>query len=110
MLFIQFSRSVYYEAYYNQNTLKTFILILDTCHGSPFTDCTSWTGGNDISVEGDYRWQSSDSKMNFTNWARKEPSVIHKGREEDCVELMKNGQWNDRDCYYLNPFICEKGM
>jgi hypothetical protein len=61
-------------------------------------------------VEGDYRWQSSDSKMNFTNWARKQPSVSYKDKEEDCVELMRTAEWNDRHCTDKNTFICEKGM
>jgi hypothetical protein len=75
-----------------------------------YDDCTAWTGGNDISIEGDYRWQSSDSKMEFTNWHGSQPSVWHEYKQEDCVELMRNGEWNDLNCNAQNTFICEKGI
>jgi hypothetical protein len=56
-----------------------------------FAYCTAWTGANDIAVEGIYRWQHSNTNMYFANWFDKEPT----GGPEDCVELLRNGGWND---------------
>lgn len=26
----------------------------------------------------------------------------------DCIDIIGNGKWNDRFCFYNNKFICEK--
>ncbi|XP_056001956.1 collectin-12-like isoform X2 [Ostrea edulis] len=69
----------------------------------------TWTGGNDVDVEGQYRWSYSNVTITFTAWYRNEPSVGYPARakERDCIDLLRNGKWNDRSCSYLNPFICE---
>jgi hypothetical protein len=75
-----------------------------------FTDCKAWTGGNDVSVEGIYTWDHSKSNMVFTNWHEHEPSVTAGTAEEDCVEIIRTGEWNDKHCAVQNTFICEKAI
>jgi hypothetical protein len=87
--------------------LNVFILIPGTCVMYSEYHCPSWTGGNDVEMEGIYRWQHSNVNMNFTNWRKHEPSTIFKGREEDCVQMMTNGYWNDAYCNEIAAFICE---
>jgi hypothetical protein len=87
---------------------KHCLSIPETCPTSGFWDCTPWTGGNDLAAEGSYRWQHSDSNLNFSNWYPGEPSVYHYGKEEDCIAILKNGQLNDKECSAKTTFICEK--
>jgi hypothetical protein len=84
-----------------------FFFIPCTCVPHYEYDCLSWTGGNDVEVEGSYRWQHSIGKMNFTNWRSDGPSVSYGGRDEDCVQMMTNGYWNDGHCNENSAFICE---
>jgi hypothetical protein len=84
-----------------------FLKILGTCVPQYEYDCPSWTGGNDVDVEGIYRWQHSNVNMNFTYWRSDEPSVSYGGKDEDCVQMMTNGYWNDGYCNENWAFICE---
>jgi hypothetical protein len=79
------------------------------CPNNYGPNCTAWTGGNDIEVEGQYRWSFSNVTLNFTSWRPNQPSVISPRRAlpENCIDLTKNGGWNDKVCSYLSSFICE---
>jgi hypothetical protein len=48
--------------------------------------------------------------MIFTNWRDGQPSEHYGGVEEDCVEMMKDGKWNDLSCNSTALFICEKEL
>ncbi|XP_056014963.1 collectin-12-like [Ostrea edulis] len=69
----------------------------------------TWTGGNDHDIEDQYRWSYSNVTITFTAWNTGEPSVGYpaQAEEKDCIDLLRNGKWNDRPCSYLNSFICE---
>ncbi|XP_062572854.1 collectin-12-like [Saccostrea cucullata] len=84
-------------------------LLKDTCPSNIYDICVAWTGGNDLVIEGHYQWNNAPGAMNFTNWYPDEPSIGYPGKAaaRDCIDLLKNGQWNDRKCSFLNPFICE---
>lgn len=42
----------------------------------------------------------------FTNFGKDEPSSAMFS-EEDCLEMLWNGFWNDQDCYSYNYFLVE---
>ncbi|XP_056015776.1 collectin-12-like isoform X2 [Ostrea edulis] len=89
--------------------LASTFLFKNTCPISLFDDCTAWTGGSDVDIEGQYRWSYSNVPITFTAWNEGEPSVglPTEAEEKDCLELFRNGKWNDRYCFYLDTFICE---
>jgi len=63
-----------------------------------------WIGYNDRGrVEGRYRWASGLAST-YENWAPGEPN---NAGNEDCVELLSDGTWNDLPCGFTHPFICE---
>lgn len=70
-----------------------------------YENCTAWTGGHDRFIEGQYMWVHSKTPLNFTNWNPSEPSF---GNWSDCIDILRNGKWNDRHCWFLNLFICER--
>lgn len=87
-------------------------LISEGCSEKMKLTCTAWTGGNDLYIEGQYVWGNSNTSMVLTNWNTNEPSLLipQEAPSRDCVDLLRNGKWNDRPCWYLNPFICEKNI
>lgn len=88
---------------------ENICLIPDSCTIISRT-CTAWTGGNDIDTEGLFVWDLSNTAINFSNWSPGNPSIDFPDQAptRDCVDLYRDGKWNDRRCSYLNPFICEK--
>ena len=79
--------------------------LTDNCDSNINLSCTAWTGGNDRSTEGGYLWDHSNTLINFTNWLPEEPN----GRDsENCIQLEKDGSWNDRTCDKPLSYICEK--
>lgn len=87
------------------NTLYHCYFIVGDCPTSLYKNCTAWTGGNDLDIEGKYVWDKSNTSFVFTNWYKFVPS---NGDIRDCIDIFKNGEWNDRPCSHLNHFICEK--
>lgn len=96
-------------------TLNQFLLIvffLANCKYNQFLDCTAWTGGNDLDIEGQFRWDHSNTMLSFTNWHYHEPSLRdpHTANIKDCIDMLRGGVWDDRPCSYLNIVICEKNF
>ncbi|XP_052695297.1 C-type lectin domain family 17, member A-like, partial [Crassostrea angulata] len=89
---------------------KTFIDQAN-CGRDPYA-CTAWTGLNDLHIEGQYRWDHSNTFLNFSNWFPGEPSLGSPSNafDRDCIDMLRNGLWNDRPCSYLNSVICEKSF
>ncbi|XP_056001958.1 C-type lectin domain family 17, member A-like [Ostrea edulis] len=89
--------------------LASTFLLNSTCPSSVYDVCTAWTGGNDHDIEGQYRWSYSNVTITVTAWYTNEPSVGYpaQAEEKDCIDLFRNGKWNDRPCSYRNSFICE---
>jgi cysteine-rich repeat protein len=61
-------------------------------------------GLNDVSVEGTYQWYSGEM-FSYSNWSSGEPNNFN--GNEDCVEILTSGQWNDMDCTSTRAYICE---
>ncbi|XP_061190759.1 collectin-12-like [Saccostrea echinata] len=92
----------------DENTwITTNILNVVFC-SSPY-NCATWTGGNDKATEGVYVWEHSNTTIGFTKWSKRNPdNYLVPEREVDCIDILYNGEWNDRPCSYLNGFLCER--
>uniref|UniRef100_A0A3B3SIK5 C-type lectin domain-containing protein n=1 Tax=Paramormyrops kingsleyae TaxID=1676925 RepID=A0A3B3SIK5_9TELE len=47
----------------------------------------------------------SDGGTEFRNWDNNQSQAV----ANDCVLMVNNGKWQDRDCNQIYPFICYKG-
>ncbi|XP_070554038.1 low affinity immunoglobulin epsilon Fc receptor-like [Ptychodera flava] len=63
-----------------------------------------WIGLNDRRCEGRFRW-TDRSRYNFRRWYCREPNNY---RNEDCVEMYRNGRWNDLRCCNRRRFMCQR--
>ncbi|XP_070552350.1 low affinity immunoglobulin epsilon Fc receptor-like [Ptychodera flava] len=61
-----------------------------------------WIGLNDIRVEGRFKWINR-APYNYRRWSRGEPNNY---KNEDCVEMYRNGHWNDLKCAHRRRFMC----
>ncbi|XP_060571831.1 C-type lectin domain family 4 member M-like [Ruditapes philippinarum] len=65
-----------------------------------------WIGGNDIQVEGEWKWATSGDDVTFTAWGGP-PSNSH--GNENCIEI-NTLVWNDDQCGKQQRYICEKPL
>ncbi|XP_053406407.1 perlucin-like [Mercenaria mercenaria] len=72
-----------------------------------------WVGGNDLQVEGEWKWFSSKTAVKYSTWHPGNPS--NNGGDENCMEILdgdgKGPQkplWNDKQCHAYQRYICEK--
>ena len=59
---------------------------------------TIWLGGTDINDEGNFEWNDSNKslvKNGYQRWTIGQPDNFD---NEDCMEMLKNGYWNDQNC------------
>ncbi|XP_044518713.1 pulmonary surfactant-associated protein D-like isoform X1 [Gracilinanus agilis] len=61
-------------------------------------------GMTDMKTEGKFIYPTGES-LGYSNWAPGEPNNTRD--EEDCVEILKNGKWNDRKCGDSALIICQ---
>ncbi|MEZ4239188.1 MAG: lectin-like protein [Myxococcota bacterium] len=66
-----------------------------------------WIGLDDRSVEGTWHWDD-DSNVWYTHWDTDEPNNGGGYGAENCVVLMRDGHWDDRDCGNEERFVCER--
>lgn len=86
-------------------------IVAGSCSTNLYTsNCSAWTGGNDLVTEGHYVMDHSNTSIVFTNWHTGEPSLHDPSQApgRDCIDIIGNGKWNDRPCSHNNKFICEK--
>ncbi|GFR80924.1 C-type mannose receptor 2-like [Elysia marginata] len=69
-----------------------------------------WLGATDIGSEGNFRWMSNNSKLNFDNWGMGQPNNgLPYGLEENCVvlESSEGWKWKDVTCDASRLVVCE---
>jgi hypothetical protein len=64
-----------------------------------------WIGISDAGVEGDYRTVFGDAIV-FDSWDFGEPNDGVNPQQEDCVELLDGGDWNDASCDVVRRYVC----
>lgn len=62
-------------------------------------------GINDLDREGTFVYADRSPMQTFHKWRGGEPNNAYD--EEDCVELVASGGWNDVACHITMPFLCE---
>ncbi|KAK7494794.1 hypothetical protein BaRGS_00013921, partial [Batillaria attramentaria] len=84
---------------------NNFVANLAKSHGSIYV----WIDLQDIAIEGEYVWSTTQQRAEYTNWRSGQPD--HSG--EDCVVLggtSNTGTWADDECdQHKYPFICQAG-
>lgn len=78
----------------------------------------TWLGGSDRNAEGTWEWTDGSAFWTggaagsavsgaFASFGSGEPSSGTPPLEEDCLELLEGGSWNDTLCLLPLPFVCE---
>ena len=63
-----------------------------------------WLGLKDRNTDGLFQW-SDDSAVQYTNWNSGEPNGF--GSTQICVQMYRNGYWDDHHCDKENGFVCK---
>lgn len=62
-------------------------------------------GINDLEREGAFVYSDHSPMQTFNKWRSGEPNNAYD--EEDCVEMVASGGWNDVACHITMYFMCE---
>ncbi|XP_078503991.1 collectin-11 isoform X1 [Lissotriton helveticus] len=62
-------------------------------------------GINDLEKEGHYVYSDRSPMQTFNKWCDGEPNNAY--NEENCIEMVASGCWNDVSCHITMYFICE---
>ncbi|XP_059261081.1 collectin-11 isoform X5 [Mustela nigripes] len=62
-------------------------------------------GINDLEREGTFVYADRSPMQTFSKWRSGEPNNAYD--EEDCVEMVASGGWNDVACHVTMHFLCE---
>lgn len=62
-------------------------------------------GINDLEREGAFVYSDHSPMQTFNKWRSGEPNNAYD--EEDCVEMVASGGWNDVACHITMHFMCE---
>lgn len=63
-----------------------------------------WIGYTDAAMEGTFVWADGGDST-FTNWGMSQPD--NSGGDENCVELLADGTWNDIVCSGAHAYVCK---
>ena len=66
-----------------------------------------WIGASDISVEGNWVWDSDDETLTYTNWRRPEPNNGGIFGPQNCATFYSDGSWDDVGCTGRQQYICQ---
>merc|ERR1711962_562562 len=77
-------------------------LILNVCPNKKCGD--RWIGLDDRAKEGTFKWNDGTALSGYRNFHNGEPNNL---KNEDCVHIWYNNQWNDRNCNKKTKFLCE---
>nr|XP_039258534.1 uncharacterized protein LOC120335103 [Styela clava] len=85
--------------------INSSFLIQDTVN-------TFYIGGNDIAIEGDWKWQDGThvimrGEVGYENWKSNQPNNVG---NEDCLAVGRETyEWIDISCDEIIYYICQKG-
>ena len=65
---------------------------------------SAWIGLSDRYSEGNFEWTSGEA-LNYTNWLQGQPNNYN--NNQDYVEMLHDGRWNDQYNHYALEFIME---
>ncbi|KAK3106670.1 hypothetical protein FSP39_024902 [Pinctada imbricata] len=67
-----------------------------------------WIGLSDRTREGQYFWLDESVRSKYYHWSQSNPKQPdnHNG-QQNCVRIMTNGFWDDRECYAGLRYICQ---
>ncbi|MDQ3143173.1 MAG: HYR domain-containing protein, partial [Bacteroidota bacterium] len=65
---------------------------------------TAWIGGSDELSEGRFLWNDG-SNFSYSKWYPGQPNNF--GGNEDYIELLPDGNWNDQNGTHYREFVCE---
>ena len=86
-------------------TKKVVFITASTHCGDPYE---YWLNGNETDDSGSFMWIDSQTLTTYTNWytVNSEPN----NPAEKCVVTSTGwyGVWNDMDCTYFRPVVCER--
>ncbi|KAM3924442.1 hepatic lectin-like isoform 2-T2 [Leptodactylus fuscus] len=67
-----------------------------------------WIGLTDKEEEGNWTWvDGTDYTSSYKSWMKNEPNNLS---VEDCGQVWKEGNWNDKACNENSLSICEKTL
>ncbi|XP_033725300.1 zinc finger protein 58-like [Pecten maximus] len=69
-------------------------------------DLEFFIGGSDFFVENQFIWSTESTPVGTTHWYPGNPS--NSNNWEDCMAVLKTGQWNDIACDRDLRFVCGK--
>ncbi|XP_044277970.1 collectin-10 [Varanus komodoensis] len=62
-------------------------------------------GVSDMEKEGQFMYADGTLLQDYSNWKEGEPQDPL--GQEDCVEMLSSGKWNDTECHLTMYFVCE---
>ena len=65
-----------------------------------------WIGGHDNEEKGVYVWATSRHVVTIGHYYPGQPD--DSAKQENCLEIMSDGFWNDVDCNSHRSYICER--
>ena len=65
---------------------------------------SAWIGLNDSQYEGTYQWANGEA-VTYTNWYPGQPNNYN--NNQDYVEMLNSGHWNDQYNHYVLEYIME---
>ncbi|KAK6061704.1 lectin C-type domain protein [Cooperia oncophora] len=66
---------------------------------------SAWIGVNDVHRENTFV-NSDRSPLVFKHFKKGQPD--NSGHDENCVEMLSNGEWTDAFCLVTRPFVCKR--
>ncbi|KAL5011088.1 hypothetical protein ScPMuIL_013393 [Solemya velum] len=60
-------------------------------------------------IIGSYTW-TDNNPVTFLHWTKGEPTGSWDGEDEECVEIVKTGTWNDERCLKQQGYICKDNI
>ncbi|XP_046560182.1 A disintegrin and metalloproteinase with thrombospondin motifs adt-1-like isoform X2 [Haliotis rubra] len=85
--------------------LKKYLLRFSTCSSG----WSSWAGGTDMLVEGQWRWSNTGKTISYTDWGDGQPDN-DQASSNDCMLMCfsEKYRWGGEDCGTKQSYICEK--